>query len=99
VDIHLHSRGHATQRGLKTPSIADIAVKPTSAQVQTLLRQLFPALSDADIADFASKLDLEAALALKVEIDDIRRIADKLSKALADLADKAAASRATTSSA
>jgi hypothetical protein len=83
-----------TSCSLKAPSLADVAKKPAQAQVQALLRQLFPALSDEDIADFSSKLDLDAVLALKVEIDDIRRVADKLSKALADLASDAAASRA-----
>lgn len=75
------------------PSLSDVKAKPTDAQVHSLLHQLFPSLSDAAVARFSAMLDIEAALALKLEIDDIRRVAESLSKELGDLANKAAATR------
>jgi hypothetical protein len=83
----------ATACTLKAPSADDIRIRPTEDQVQSLLHKLFPALSDEELARFSAKLDLEAALDLKLEIDDIRRVADKLGKELGELAAKAASSR------
>jgi len=92
-----------TACGLKAPSADDIHVPstdkvhlPTSdAQVRDLLRKLFPALSDEDITNFSAKLDLKTALDLELEIGDIRRVADKLGKELAELGATSAASRQT----
>ena len=84
-----------TLLGSACPSLGDIKTKPSDAQVKSLLHQLFPSLSDDDLARFSAKLDLEAIAALKLEIDDIRRVAAKLSQSLADAANKAAAMRKT----
>lgn len=79
--------------GLEVPDADPVTLKPTKAQVQTVLHELFPSLSEEEIAAYAGKLDIESALALKVEIDDIRRVADKLSKELSELARSSAEKR------
>jgi hypothetical protein len=85
----------ATSCSLKVPSADDVSIRPTEDQVQTLLHKLFPSLSDEEVARFSAKLDVAAALNLKLEIDDIRRVADKLGKDLGELAAKASSSRQT----
>lgn len=74
--------------GLKLPDkdAGTATLKPTKAQVESVLHEVFPSLSDDELDSYSSKLDLESVLKLELEIGDIRRIADKLSKALSDLA-------------
>jgi hypothetical protein len=72
--------------GLKASSADGVDVHVDEAQVRNVLRELFPELTEDELTRFASDLDLEAALKLKLEILDIRSVADALSKELEDLA-------------
>jgi hypothetical protein len=77
----------------KLPDAGDIDLPTSREAVKTALHKLFPDLSDADIATFSAKLDLETLAALRMEIEDIRKVASRLSKALDDLASGDAAKR------
>ena len=64
-------------------------------QVQALLREVFPKLSDDEVNQLSANLSLEAALALQVEITDMRAVAAGLSRDLANAASAAAEQRQT----
>lgn len=79
--------------GLKASSADGVDVHVDEAQIRTILRELFPELTEDELTRFASDLDLEAALKLKLEILDIRSVADALSKELESLAADACVQR------
>jgi len=81
--------------GVSLPKSEPIEVSVDKAQVKEILREVFPNLTDEELSEYAASLDLKAALALEVELSDIRDVADGLSKGLSELADKAAEQRQT----
>ena len=73
--------------GLKAETPGDdVKVSVSGDQIKSVLAKLFPSLSDAELDSYTKKLSLDAVLALKVEIEDIRRVAKKLSEELASVA-------------
>ena len=76
--------------GISTPDKSGagdgVKVGVSADQIKLVLAKLFPSLSDAELDSYAKKLNLDAVLALKIEIEDIRRVAKKLSDELASLA-------------
>jgi len=69
----------------KTPG-GDISIGVSSSEIKSVLAKLFPSLSAEEVEAYSKKLSLDAVLALKIEIEDIRRVAKKLSEELASLA-------------
>jgi hypothetical protein len=69
----------------KSPG-GDVSIGVTSSQIKGVLAALFPSLSDEELDEFTKKLSVDAVLALKLEIEDIRRVAKKLSDELVGLA-------------
>jgi hypothetical protein len=70
-----------------------VTVGVSPAQIKLVLAKLFPSLSDAELDGYAKNLSLDAVLALKIEIEDIRRVAKALSDELASLASSSAKQR------
>ncbi len=80
--------------GLGAPAGDDIEVSMDEEDIERILREVFPALTDEEVHELAAKLDLDAVVALRSEMDEIRAVAADLSKALDDLAAAAAQDRA-----
>ncbi len=80
--------------GMGTPSPDDIEISMDQDDVERILHEVFPALTDEEVHELAAELDLDAVLALRAEIGDIRALAADLSKALDDLAAAAVERRA-----
>ena len=85
--------GAACGVGVPKSDSLNVDLNVAQTQVKQVLAEVFPDLSDEELGEYAAKLDLKAALALKLELSDIRSVADGLSKALAQLAKDAAERR------
>ena len=78
---------------LKASNTDGVDVQVDEAQIKSILRELFPELTDEELTRFSADLDVAAALKLKLEILAIRSIADALSKELENLAAQARVQR------
>ena len=85
--------------GIRADSLDGSSLDTTSdttkvkVQVQAMLRELFPNLTDDEVEQLSVNLSLEAAAALEVEITDMRAVASELSRDLSDAASAAAKQR------
>jgi hypothetical protein len=66
-----------------------VDIEVDESEIKGVLRGLFPDLTDAELDEIATGLDLEAVLELKAEIVGIRSISEALSRALSELAEAA----------
>ncbi len=66
----------------KLGGLDDLDLDDLKDQAGSVLRKLFPELSDAEIAELKVSLDLKQILALKEELEAVRKVAKEFSEAL-----------------
>jgi hypothetical protein len=79
--------------GVAVPSLDAPDLSPSDAQVKATLREVFPELTEDEIDGYAARLDIDAVVALKLEVAGIRDVASALGAALDRLAADAVETR------